>query len=172
MRNQKLTIISATAVSGAASGLLLSTDLTTSLGLTYGPGLCFGLVTAWLCMKLKRATLLKAAIWVAASIISWRLALAVYLMITDAEVTLVALALAGVTGGLLLGLGAWLLKFLPEPTHIIELAISGSVLGAAMYLLFMTDSFPTVTLMLNFALWQIGMGLMLFRGSPAKPRRA
>ncbi len=41
-----------------------------------------------------------------------------------------------------------------------------------MYLLFMTDSFPTVTLMLNFALWQIGIGLMLFRGSPANPRRA
>jgi hypothetical protein len=153
-----LTVL-ATALSGALSGctLLMGSGFT----LQFGPGIIFGLATMLLFGWLYNLHIARALLWLAASTFSWFVAIKVFFMSEEYGHVYVN---AGVIGGLLLMVAFWLIVKKASLTKKVAVPLVGGVLGYAISMILggsLDPSLDVISLMVAFAVWQVGVGLIL-----------
>lgn len=168
MNNKFLAILSATMISGALSGMFFYNDtILQGWGLSYGPGIFFGVTTGVLFMWLYKTNLFKSFLWLSASILCWYLALQGYLL-DGSTMGFVNMISAGVIGSALLGIFFWaIIKKISWLRILFAVAMGGSLAVVMMGILQGSDSISTLPLMISFAIWQFGVGFALVNSKEA-----
>ena len=163
MPNRLIAILSATVLSGALSGIFFTDDsFLAGLGIFYGPGVFFGVITGALFILVYQTYFLKALLWAGASTLSWYLALRLYTFLSDGDAGVVNMILAGVAGAILLSSFYWLLIRKISWKRIFLTIASGGLGAAIMYAVLQgEDAETTLRYVISFVVWQTGVGLAL-----------
>lgn len=152
-----------------------------TLGFSYGPGFFFGVAVAVVLFTYDRLPVGRCALWAVASIVAWRIALEISMQSftvgddpaggTTFLGVLLAFVIPGAIGGALLAVTHVLVTARPAERWVAWLAAAGGALGVAMYLISLTvGDGGTALLIAMFAIWQVGIGVMLDAWPPAAPR--
>jgi hypothetical protein len=137
-------------------------------GLLYGPGFFFGLATAavsfWFYRRQRKWPAFRALIWLAISVLSWRIALQVALT-GDSSGAALQYTLAGLAGSAIL---APMFLVLFHRIHMIRLGLvlaSGGGLGYIMALILQDTSNESDVMqtIVAFVIWQVGVALVLIK---------
>jgi hypothetical protein len=173
----------ATLVSGALSGVTL---LLVPGALYVGPGILFGLATAWFFNTAKWLDIVQAAFWVIASTSAWYAAFETYSMYGanpgggDPSSGLTNMLIAGLVGSGLMSIVLSVLARRVSLKNIIVTAACGVILAAVMFWVLNTGSgtqltggdggLPCTKLATVFGIWQVGVGLSLLAYQPKRVR--
>lgn len=162
MRNRLSIILLATIISGSLSGYFFGDQ--SVWGMSYGPGIYFGLTTAAVFAWLYRSPMLKLGLWLGASIVSWYLALqtAMAMIKVPGGEGIIGYISGGLLGSLLLSLFFWFLIRRVNRDRIYLTVATGGILAVVMFLILTgADSEPTASYMISFVIWQVGVGSAL-----------
>lgn len=182
-------VIAASLVSATLSGWLLLPDVGlesggagSTFGLYWGPGVYFGVAMAALLLAFDKVAPPRLLGWIGVSILAWRLAIetvmsSISLDASDSSDTfsgvLKTFIIPGAIGAAVLAVGHGLLVARMRGRWIAQLAIGGAVLGGMMYLSTKPDGDGgTARIILMFAIWQVGIGLMLDHWTRTDPSTA
>ena len=171
----------ATLVSGALSGVTL---LLVPGAFYVGPGILFGLATAWFFKTAKWLDIVQAAIWVIASTSAWYAAFETYSLYSANPVGggpsggLTSMLIAGLVGSGLMSVVLSLLARRVNLKNIVVTVACGVILAAVMFLILNAgsgtqltggDGGPSYTKLATvFAIWQVGVSFSLLAYKPKR----
>ena len=174
----------ATLLSGAISGI---TFMMIPGALWVGPGLLFGVATAWFFRTAKWLDAVQVMLWVIASSTAWYAAIETYLAYGSNPVNgtpsggLTNMLIAGLVGSGLIAVVLSVLVRRIKPISIVITIVCGVILATIMYEILNFGSGTQLTggtdgglsyakLAIAFAIWQAGVGLSLLGYKPKKLR--